>query len=106
MLTADVIMLGWGRTRFSVCRSAEGGTMAEQSTFDRVKRVTIEQLGVAPEKVTPEASFEEDLGADSLDRVELIMGLEEEFEIEIPDDKAEKVVTVQDAVKTITDILA
>ncbi|MFA5107586.1 MAG: acyl carrier protein [Patescibacteria group bacterium] len=80
--------------------------MAEQSTFDRVKKVTIEQLGVAPEKVTPEASFEEDLGADSLDRVELIMGLEEEFEIEIPDDKAEKVVTVQDAVKMITDILA
>jgi acyl carrier protein len=71
------------------------------STFDRVKKVIVEQLDVAEEEVTPTASFVDDLGADSLDVVELVMGLEEEFEIEIPDEDAEKILTVQDAVKYI-----
>jgi acyl carrier protein len=71
------------------------------STFDRVKKVIVEQLDVSEEEVTPEASFVDDLGADSLDVVELVMGLEEEFEIEIPDEDAEKIRNVQDAVKYI-----
>jgi acyl carrier protein len=71
------------------------------STFDRVKKVIVEQLDVAEEEVTPAASFVDDLGADSLDVVELVMGLEEEFEIEIPDEDAEKILTVQDAVNYI-----
>ena len=71
------------------------------STFDRVKKVIVEQLDVAEEEVTPTASFVDDLGADSLDVVELVMGLEEEFEIEIPDEDAEKILTVQDAVNYI-----
>jgi acyl carrier protein len=71
------------------------------STFDRVKKVIVEQLDVAEEEVTPTASFVDDLGADSLDVVELVMGLEEEFEIEIPDEDAEKILTVQDAVSYI-----
>ena len=68
------------------------------STFDRVKKVIVEQLDVAEEEVTPTASFVDDLGADSLDVVELVMGLEEEFEIEIPDEDAEKLRTVGDAI--------
>jgi acyl carrier protein len=71
------------------------------STFDRVKKVVVEQLDVSPEEVTPSASFVEDLGADSLDVVELVMAFEEEFQIEIPDEDAEKIGTVQDAVNYI-----
>lgn len=71
------------------------------STFDRVKKVVVEQLDVAEEEVTPQASFVDDLGADSLDVVELVMGLEEEFDVEIPDEDAEKITTVQEAVKYI-----
>ncbi len=71
------------------------------STFDRVKKVVAEQLDRDPEEVTPEASFVEDLGADSLDQVELIMALEEEFDIEIPDEDAETIRTVQHAVDYI-----
>lgn len=71
------------------------------STFDRVKKVVVEQLDVSEEEVTEQAAFIEDLGADSLDVVELVMGLEEEFEIEIPDEDAEKIHTVTDAVKYI-----
>ena len=67
----------------------------------RVKEIMINELGVEPEKVTSEASFVEDLGADSLDTVELVMAFEEEFGIEIPDDAAESIVTVGDAVKYI-----
>ena len=63
---------------------------------DKVKEVIVEQLGVDPEKVKPEASFIDDLGADSLDIVELVMAMEESFEIEIPDEDAEKLKTVQD----------
>jgi len=65
---------------------------------DRVKKIVIEQLGVKEDEVTMEASFVDDLGADSLDTVELVMLLEEEFDTEIPDDEAEKINTVQAAV--------
>lgn len=65
---------------------------------ERVKKIIIEQLGVKEEEVKSEASFENDLGADSLDTVELVMALEEEFETEIPDEEAEKIRTVQAAV--------
>jgi len=66
-----------------------------------VKAIIVEQLGVKPEEVTPNASFVEDLGADSLDTVELVMALEEKFDLEIPDEDAEKILTVQDAVNYI-----
>lgn len=69
--------------------------------FERVKNVIVDQLSVDPEEVKPEASFVDDLGADSLDVVELIMGLETEFDIEIPDEDAEKISTVGDAVDYI-----
>jgi len=71
------------------------------TVFDRVKGIIVEQLGVDEAEVTPEASFVEDLGADSLDVVELVMALEEEFEVEIPDEDAEKIVKVGEAVKYI-----
>lgn len=71
------------------------------STFERVKKVIVEQLDVSEEEVTPTASFMDDLGADSLDVVELVMGLEEEFDIEIPDEDAEKIQAVQDAISYI-----
>jgi len=71
------------------------------SLFDEVKEVIVEQLNVSPEEVKPEAKFVEDLGADSLDVVEMIMALEEKFEIEIPDSEAEKIQTVQDVVDYI-----
>lgn len=67
----------------------------------RVKEIIVEQLGVEEDEVIPGASFIEDLGADSLDTVELVMAFEEEFDIEIPDEQAEKIVTVQDAVNYI-----
>jgi acyl carrier protein len=71
------------------------------STFDRVKKVVVEQLDANEDEVTSAASFVDDLGADSLDVVELVMGLEEEFDIEIPDEDAEKIATVADAVSYI-----
>ena len=71
------------------------------SVADKVKSIIVEQLGVDEEEVTPDASFVEDLGADSLDTVELVMAFEEEFDIEIPDDAAEHIQTVGDAVKFI-----
>ncbi len=70
---------------------------------EKVKKIIVEQLGVDEAEVTPDASFVEDLGADSLDTVELIMVLEEEFGIEIPDEDAEKIVHVKDAVQYIKD---
>lgn len=68
---------------------------------DRVKKIVVEQLGVAQDQVTPDASFVDDLGADSLDTVELVMALEEEFDAEIPDDEAEKITTVKQAIDFI-----
>ena len=70
-------------------------------TADRVKKIVVEHLGVDADKVTEEASFIDDLGADSLDIVELVMAFEEEFGVEIPDDAAETILTVGDAVKYI-----
>ncbi|MDD4909937.1 MAG: acyl carrier protein [Candidatus Omnitrophica bacterium] len=73
---------------------------------EKVKAIIAEQLGVKAEEVTPTASFIDDLGADSLDTVELVMALEEEFGIEIPDEDAEKMTTVADAIKYIEDKVA
>lgn len=73
------------------------------SIVERVKKIVVENLGVEAEKVTENASFIDDLGADSLDTVELVMAFEEEFGIEIPDDAAETILTVSDAVKFISE---
>ena len=75
--------------------------MPDKPIDQRVKDIVVEQLGVKPEQVTPQAKFIEDLGADSLDTVELVMALEEEFETEIPDEQAEKITTVQQAIDYI-----
>ncbi|MFB2834008.1 acyl carrier protein [Floridanema evergladense] len=75
--------------------------MSEQTTFEKVKKIVVDQLSVDEDAVKPEANFQNDLGADSLDTVELVMALEEEFDIEIPDDAAEKILTVQQAVDYI-----
>ena len=72
-------------------------------TADRVKKIVVEHLGVDAEKVTEEASFIDDLGADRLDIVELVMAFEEEFGVEIPDDAAEKITTVKDAISYINE---
>jgi acyl carrier protein len=77
--------------------------MAEKTIEQRIKDIIIEQLGVTAEQVTPEAKFIEDLGADSLDTVELVMALEEEFGLEIPDDEAEKLQSVGDVIKHVED---
>lgn len=69
----------------------------------RVKKIVVEQLGVKENEITTDASFVDDLGADSLDTVELVMALEEEFETEIPDEDAEKIITINDAVKYINE---
>ena len=71
------------------------------STIDKVIEVVIDKLGVEEDKIVPDASFIDDLGADSLDTVELVMALEEEFDIEIPDEEAEKIATVKDATSYI-----
>ena len=75
--------------------------MSEQSNFEKVKAITVDQLSVAPEDVKMDSTFIDDLGADSLDIVELIMAFEEEFNTEIPDDVAEKIRTVRDAVELL-----
>jgi acyl carrier protein len=77
----------------------KGNFMSE--TADRVKKIVVEHLGVDADKVTEESSFIDDLGADSLDIVELVMAFEEEFGVEIPDDAAEKISTVKDAIAFI-----
>lgn len=74
-----------------------------QEIFERVKKIVIEQLEAEPDTVTPEANFAADLNADSLDTVELVMALEEEFDIEIPDEAAEQIATVEAAVKYISE---
>lgn len=80
--------------------------MSSEEILEKVKGIIVEQLGVADTAVTMEASFIDDLGADSLDIVELVMAIEEEFDIEIPDSDAEKVVTVGDVVDYIKDHIA
>src|SRR5262245_29550394 len=75
--------------------------MAEGSVEERVKQIIVEELGVDESEVTPNAHFIEDLGADSLDTVELVRRFEEEFDIEIPDDQAEKITSVRDAIDYI-----
>lgn len=75
--------------------------MSVENLQERVKNIIVEQLGVEADQVKPEAQFVNDLGADSLDTVELIMALEEEFDIEIPDEKAEKIKTVGEAIDYI-----
>jgi acyl carrier protein len=77
--------------------------MADKPIDQKVKDIVVEQLGVNADQVTPEAKFIEDLGADSLDTVELIMALEEEFGIEVPDEEAEKLVSVGDVIRYIED---
>ena len=77
--------------------------MENDEVFEKVKRIIVEQLSIAEDTVTKEASFIDDLGADSLDVVELIMALEEEFDMEIPDTDAEKISTVNDVVEYIRD---
>ena len=78
--------------------------MADQKTIDqRVKEIIVNQLNVNEEQITPTASFLDDLGADSLDTVELIMAFEEEFNVEVPDEEAEKLQTVGDVIKYIED---
>ena len=72
---------------------------AEKNIKDRIKKIIVDQLGVNADQVTPDAKFIEDLGADSLDAVELIMALEEEFEVEVPDQEAEKLQSVGDVIK-------
>ena len=79
--------------------------MSSEEVFEKVKEIIVEQLGVTESSVTNDASFIDDLGADSLDIVELIMALEEEFDMEIPDADAEKIVTVNDVVEYIKDNL-
>ena len=75
--------------------------MADKPIDQRVKDIIVEQLGVKPEQVVPAAKFIEDLGADSLDTVELVMALEEEFGIEVPDEQAEKLQSVGDVIKYV-----
>ena len=75
--------------------------MSEKTIEQRVKDIVVEQLGVKPEQITPEAKFIEDLGADSLDLVELVMAFEEAFDLNIPDEDSEKIKTVKDAIDYI-----
>ncbi len=80
--------------------------MSENEIFKKVQKIVAEQLGVDESEVTPQASFANDLGADSLDTVELVMALEEEFDVEIPDEAAEEIATVQSAVDYINSKVA
>lgn len=80
--------------------------MSQAEIFDKVKKIVADQLSVDAETVTPQSNFANDLGADSLDTVELVMALEEEFDIEIPDEAAEKITTVQEAVDYINNKVA
>ena len=83
----------------------QGAVFTRIPTAERVKKIVVEQLGVKEDEVTSESSFVDDLGADSLDTVELVMALEEEFETEIPDEDAEKITTVQQATNYINEHL-
>jgi acyl carrier protein len=83
-----------------IALSSKGNKMS--TIEERVKKITIEQLGVSEDEVKISSSFVDDLGADSLDTVELVMALEEEFDTEIPDEEAEKITTVQAAIDYVT----
>jgi acyl carrier protein len=97
----------WRVTRIQSRRTrnatATEAFMSDKPIEEKVKDIIVEQLGVNPEQVTPAASFIEDLGADSLDTVELVMAFEEEFNVEVPDEDAEKLQTVGDVVTYITE---
>jgi acyl carrier protein len=99
--------MGKANTGATLLRAAQfqdldiGGTIRMASVEERVKQIIVEQLGVDEGEVTPSASFVDDLGADSLDTVELVMAFEEAFGIEIPDEDAEKIATVKDATEYI-----
>jgi acyl carrier protein len=80
--------------------------MSQTEIFDKVKKIVADQLSVEAQTITPQSNFANDLGADSLDTVELVMALEEEFDIEIPDEAAEKITTVQEAVDYINNKVA
>ena len=80
--------------------------MNESEIFTKVKSIVAEQLSVEPDSVTPQSNFSDDLNADSLDTVELVMALEEEFDVEIPDEAAEQITTVQQAVDYISNKVA
>ncbi|MDF5724178.1 MAG: acyl carrier protein [Rhizonema sp. PD38] len=80
--------------------------MSQAETFEKVKKIVVEQLSVDADTVKPQSNFANDLGADSLDTVELVMALEEEFDIEIPDEAAEKITTVQEAADYINNKVA
>jgi acyl carrier protein len=101
--TCDAVPGLSGSCRTYPCATNTNRTnfMAEKSIEEKVKDIIVEQLGVNPEQVTPQASFIEDLGADSLDIVELVMAFEEEFGVEVPDEDAEKLQTVGDVIKYI-----
>jgi acyl carrier protein len=86
---------------FPLDKETETMSSTTTSVLDRVKKVVVEQLSVEEAEVKPESSFTQDLGADSLDTVELVMAFEDEFDMEIPDEEAEKIQTVQDAVNFI-----
>jgi acyl carrier protein len=101
--TCDAVagLSGSCRTNPRATNTNRTNFMAEKSIEEKVKDIIVEQLGVNPEQVTPQASFIEDLGADSLDIVELVMAFEEEFGVEVPDEDAEKLQTVGDVIKYI-----
>jgi acyl carrier protein len=91
----------WRRNHVADIIRKSGGGYAMSDVAERVKKIVIDHLGVDEAKVTDSASFIDDLGADSLDTVELVMAFEEEFGVEIPDDAAEKIVTLKDAIDYI-----
>jgi acyl carrier protein len=89
----------------TIATASNEAPMTETEIFEKVQKIVSEQLGVDAGEVTPPASFANDLGADSLDTVELVMALEEEFDVEIPDEAAEQIATVQSAVDYISNQL-
>ena len=102
MLNQDLTVCGTS-LRHNATNLTENTMAAEKSIEQKVKDIIVEQLGVNADQVTPDAKFIEDLGADSLDTVELVMALEEEFGQEIPDEEAEKLQSVGDVIKYIED---
>jgi acyl carrier protein len=96
-------MVAWSSERAAGIHFFIEEHMADSNVEDKVKDIIVEELGVEREKLTSEASFMEDLGADSLDTVELVMAFEKEFDIDIPDEDAEKLRTVGDAMKYLHD---